>query len=76
MAVVVVTAADFETTEYNTQYGLGKINASSVYANGYSGSSVIIGRADAVGIVTNELSLKPWSQINIQVCVLSGKWLI
>jgi len=38
--------ADFETTEYNAQYGLGKINASEVYADGYSGSGVIVGVID------------------------------
>ena len=37
---------DFETTEYNAQYGLGKINASEVYADGYSGSGVIVGVID------------------------------
>jgi len=44
--VVVVTAADFETTEYNIQYGLGKINASSIYADSYSGSGVVVGVID------------------------------
>ena len=39
-------AADYETTEYNAQYGLGKINASEIYADGYSGSSVVVGVID------------------------------
>jgi len=38
--------ADFETTEYNAQYGLGKINASEIYADGYSGSGVTVAVID------------------------------
>jgi len=44
--VIPSVPADFETTEYNAQYGLGKINASEVYADGYSGSGVIVGVID------------------------------
>ena len=43
---VISVASDFETTEYNTQYGLGKINASDIYADGYSGSGVIVAVID------------------------------
>ena len=35
------TASDFETTEYNKQYGLGNINASSAYARGYTGQVLL-----------------------------------
>jgi len=41
-----LTAADFETSEYSNQYGLGKIKASSIYADGYSGSSVTVAVID------------------------------
>jgi len=41
-----LVAADYQTTEYNTQYGLGKINASEIYADGYSGSGVVVGVID------------------------------
>ena len=43
---VISVASDFETTEYNAQYGLGKIKASDIYADGYSGSGVIVGVID------------------------------
>jgi hypothetical protein len=42
----VLVAADYRTTEYNTQYGLGKINADDIYADGYSGSGVVVGVID------------------------------
>ena len=41
-----LTAVDFETSEYSNQYGLGKIKASSIYADGYSGSSVTVAVID------------------------------
>lgn len=44
--VASLTASDYETTEYNNQYGLGKIKASSIYADGYSGSSVTVAVID------------------------------
>ena len=37
-----LTASDFETTEYNKQYGLGSINASTAYARGYTGSGITV----------------------------------
>jgi len=42
----VLVAADYRTTEYNIQYGLGKINADDIYADGYSGSGVVVGVID------------------------------
>ena len=42
----VLVAADYRTTEYNAQYGLGKINADDIYADGYSGSGVVVGVID------------------------------
>ena len=44
--------ADFETTEYIAQYGLGKINASEIYADGYSGSGVTVAVMIRVWILT------------------------
>ena len=41
-----LTASDFETTEYNKQYGLGNINASSAYARGYTGSGITVSVLD------------------------------
>ena len=38
--------ADYETTEYNNQYGLGNINASTIYADGHSGSGVTVAVID------------------------------
>lgn len=38
--------ADFETTEYNNQWGLGAINASTAYADGYSGSGITVAVID------------------------------
>ena len=46
VVLVPPTPASFETSEYNTQYGLGKINASEIYSDGYSGSGVIVGVID------------------------------
>ena len=46
-SVSALTAADFETSEYSNQYGLGKIKASSIYADGYSGSSVTVAVIDS-----------------------------
>ena len=46
VAVVTTSPTDFETTEYNTQYGLGKIKASEIYSDGYSGNGVIVGVID------------------------------
>ncbi|MDB9915519.1 S8 family serine peptidase [Alphaproteobacteria bacterium] len=40
------TAADYETTEYNSQYGLGNINASTSYQRGYTGSGVKVSVLD------------------------------
>jgi subtilisin family serine protease len=36
----------YETTEYNAQYGLSNINASDIYSDGYSGSSVTVAVID------------------------------
>ena len=36
----------YETTEYNTQYGLGNINVSTAYARGYTGSGVTVSVLD------------------------------
>ncbi|SFV78117.1 Protease precursor [hydrothermal vent metagenome] len=38
--------SDDETTEYNNQYGLGNINASTMYVGGYSGSGVTVAVID------------------------------
>ncbi len=38
--------SDYETTEYNAQYGLGNINASSAYARGYTGSGITVSVLD------------------------------
>lgn len=46
-AVVKPTPASFETTEYNAQYGLGKIKASEIYSDGYSGSGVTVAVIDS-----------------------------
>ena len=45
-ATVKPTPASFETTEYNAQYGLGKIKASEIYSDGYSGSGVTVAVLD------------------------------
>lgn len=45
-AVVKPTPASFETTEYNAQYGLGKIKASEIYSDGYSGADVKVAVLD------------------------------
>jgi len=37
---------DFETAEYNAQYGLGLINASTAYARGATGSGITVGIID------------------------------
>ncbi len=37
---------DFETAEYNVQYGLGLINASSAYARGATGAGIVVGVID------------------------------
>ena len=39
--------SNFETLEYNQQYGLGKIKASSAYARGYTGAGVTVAVIDA-----------------------------
>ena len=39
-------ASDFETSEYNEQYGLASISASTAYADGYSGSDVTVAVID------------------------------
>ena len=38
--------SDYEATEYNNQYGLGNINASTMYVGGYSGSGVTVAVID------------------------------
>jgi subtilisin family serine protease len=38
---------DFETLEYNNQYGLGKIKASSAYVRGYTGAGVTVAVIDS-----------------------------
>ena len=40
-------ASDFETSEYNEQYGLASISASTAYADGYSGSDVTVAVIDS-----------------------------
>jgi subtilisin family serine protease len=40
------TIAEIENFEYNNQYGLGNINASKIYAEGYTGSGVIVAVID------------------------------
>ena len=45
-SVSALTSADYETAEYSNQYGLGQIKASSIYADGYSGSSVKVAVID------------------------------
>ncbi|MFM7630480.1 MAG: S8 family serine peptidase, partial [Alphaproteobacteria bacterium] len=39
--------SDFETLEYNNQYGLGKIRASSSYARGYTGAGTVVAVIDS-----------------------------
>jgi subtilisin family serine protease len=39
--------SNFETLEYNNQYGLGKIKASSAYARGYTGAGVTVAVIDS-----------------------------
>ncbi len=48
-AVIVVKnpPSYYETTEYNDQYGLGKIKASEIYSDGYSGSGVTVAVIDS-----------------------------
>jgi len=41
------TAADFVTTEYQAQYGLGSINASTAYARGFTGAGVTVSVLDS-----------------------------
>lgn len=41
-----VVSSDFETSEYNYNYGLSNINAASAYEKGYSGAGVTIGIVD------------------------------
>tara|TARA_B100000963_G_scaffold356913_1_gene378016 strand:+ start:77 stop:2911 length:2835 start_codon:yes stop_codon:yes gene_type:complete len=38
---------DYQTTEYNTQYGLGNINAANAYARGYTGSGITVSVLDS-----------------------------
>ena len=38
---------DYQTTEYNAQYGLGNINAANAYARGYTGSGVTVSVLDS-----------------------------
>jgi len=45
-AVVKNPPSYYETTEYNDQYGLGKIKASEIYSDGYSGSGVTVAVID------------------------------
>jgi hypothetical protein len=40
------SVADFQTTEYNTQYGLGSINAANIYADGLAGLGVKVAVID------------------------------
>ena len=37
----------YETSEYSAQYGLGKINVSTAYARGYTGSGVVVSVLDS-----------------------------
>ena len=37
----------YKTTEYNAQYGLGSIQASKIYSDGYSGSGIIVAVIDS-----------------------------
>jgi subtilisin family serine protease len=41
------TAADFETTEYRAQFGLGAINTSTAYARGFTGAGVTVSVLDS-----------------------------
>jgi hypothetical protein len=45
-AVVKNPPSYYETTEYNAQYGLGKVKASEIYSDGYSGSGVTVAVID------------------------------
>ena len=38
---------DYQTTEYNAQYGLGNINAANAYARGYTGSGITVSVLDS-----------------------------
>ena len=49
-------ASDFETSEYNEQYGLASISASTAYADGYSGSDVTVAVIDT-GVDTDHPDL-------------------
>ena len=67
--------ANFETTEYNAQYGLGKINASEIYAESYSGSGVIVGVIDTsvdmyltrVIVIVARQSYKPHQNLGVEI---------
>ena len=41
------SASDFETTEYNSQYGLSRIGSSYAYARGFNGSGVTVSVLDS-----------------------------
>ena len=51
-----LVASDYETSEYNAQYGLASINASTAYADGYSGSDVTVAVIDT-GVDTDHPDL-------------------
>ena len=38
---------DYQTAEYNAQYGLGNINAANAYARGYTGSGITVSVLDS-----------------------------
>ena len=48
--------ADFETVEYNQNYALGVMNASSAYANGGTGNGVLIAVVDT-GVLSDHVDL-------------------
>ena len=42
-----LTAADFDTPEYRADWGLGRINAATAYARGFTGSGVLVAVVDS-----------------------------
>lgn len=42
-----LNTGQYETSEYSAQYGLGKINASTAYARGYTGAGVVVSVLDS-----------------------------
>ena len=46
LAPSMVTSNDFETAEYEGNWGLSNINAANAYKKGYSGAGVTIGIVD------------------------------